>query len=334
MPDIGELVVGAWLSQVQGYDFVVYNQRPGRDLPESIAPKGLAGVSARLGELDVIGLNTPKRTSYLAECTTHLGGLLIGRNTDTAIAKLKNKFAVSSAYATVLEERTELQPTLAFWSPRVPRAISERKAELDTAAGRPIEMVTNELYAERVASLVEAASRRTTSTGNDFYRSLQLLAHLSRSPFIDLPIRTRKQIAEAAAEVPAVSLPELSWQEVQKLHGTQHGIRARRGAPTASILCNTNPDAPYPDRFIGPDVLRYVGQGRAGDQEMTRDNDSLRQAIERGTSIRVFEATAKNRFRDHGFWYGVGDPEFHIEPATGRRLVVFTLRRADEAGRE
>ena len=334
MPDIGELVVGAWLTQVQGYDFVVYNQRPGRDLPESFAPKGPAGVSARLGELDVIGLNTPKRASYLAECTTHLGGLLIGGSTDTAIAKLTNKFAVSSAYATVLEDRTELQPTLAFWSPRVPRAITARKSELDDAAGRPIEMVTNERYAERVISLVEAASQRTTSTGNDFYRSLQLLTHLTRSPFVELPARTRKQIAEAVAEAPSLSESELSWQEVQKIHGTQHGIRARRGGQSASIICNTNPDAPYPDRFIGPDVLRYVGQGRGANQEMSGDNESLRQAIERGTSIRVFEAIAKNRFRDHGYWYGVGEPEFHIEPATGRRLVVFTLRRTDEAGRE
>jgi hypothetical protein len=259
------------------------------------------------------------------------GGLLIGGSTDTAIAKLKNKFAVSSAYATVLEDRTELKPTLAFWSPRVPRAITARKGELDDAAGRPIEMVTNELYAERVTSIVEAASQRTTSTGNDFYRSLQLLTHLTQSPFIDLPSGTRKQIAEAVAEAPLLAEPELSWEEVQKIHGTQHGIRARRGGTTASIICNTNPDAPYPDRFISHDVLRYVGQGRRSDQEMRGDNESLRQAIERGTSIRVFEAIAKNRFRDHGFWYGVGDPEFHIEPTTGRRLVVFTLRRLDEA---
>jgi hypothetical protein len=67
---------------------------------------------------------------------------------------------------------------------------------------------------------------------------------------------------------------------------------------------------------------------------MSRDNESLRQAIERGTRIRVFEAIAKNRFRDHLYWFGDGEPEFHIEPATGRRLVVFTLRRADVLGRE
>ncbi|MBA3778836.1 MAG: hypothetical protein H0X16_05995 [Chloroflexi bacterium] len=72
MPDIGELVVGAWLTEVKRFDFVVYNQRPGRDLPDNIAPIGSEGVSARLGELDVIGFQTADRTSYLAECTTHL----------------------------------------------------------------------------------------------------------------------------------------------------------------------------------------------------------------------------------------------------------------------
>lgn len=70
MPDIGELVVGAWLTQVKGYDFVVYNHRPGAELPPELTPKGLAGVSARLGELDVLGLNTRERGAYMAECTT------------------------------------------------------------------------------------------------------------------------------------------------------------------------------------------------------------------------------------------------------------------------
>src|SRR5687768_6335925 len=114
MPDIGELVVGAWLTQVEGYDFVVYNQRPGRELPEEVAPKGLAGVSARLGELDVIGLHTPHRESYIAECTTHLEGLLYGSGAEDSLQKLKRKFLVSAAYANLLQHRTELNPKLAF----------------------------------------------------------------------------------------------------------------------------------------------------------------------------------------------------------------------------
>jgi hypothetical protein len=327
VPDIGELVVGAWLTQVEGYDFVVYNQRPGRDLPESVAPKGLAGVSARLGELDVIGLHTPKRESYLAECTTHLGGLLYTGGSDASVEKLKRKFALSSAYAQVLEDRTELKPKLALWSPKVPKAVIDRVREVEDAAKRPIEVVANDFYSHRISQLIDAAGRRTTGTGNDFYRTLQLLTHLSRSPFVDVPRSTQRRVAEAAAEAVSGAPPILPWSEVVKVHLTQAGIRAPRGGSEASIICNTGAHGPYPDRFLGPGVLHYVGRGLEGDQELDRDNESLRQAVERGVPIRVFEQLAKNKYVDHGVWEGVGEPLWHHEAGSNRRLVVFTLRR-------
>ncbi|MBA3778834.1 MAG: hypothetical protein H0X16_05985 [Chloroflexi bacterium] len=80
---------------------------------------------------------------------------------------------------------------------------------------------------------------------------------------------------------------------------------------------------------MGEDVLRYVGRGRDGDQALDGDNESLRQAIERGLQIRVFEAVAKNKYLDHGYWFGEGDPEWVLEPESGRKLVVFVLRRAE-----
>ena len=326
MPDIGELVVGAWLTQVQGYDFVVYNQRPGRDLPEHIAPKGLAGVSARLGELDVIGLHTPQQQSYLAECTTHLNGLLYTGGPDASMRKLTRKFQLSSAYANMLEERTHLKPALALWSPKVPRAVVERMPKLAEDVGRPVELVANDEYAERIGQLVEAATQRTTGTGNDFYRTLQLLTHLSKSPLADLPKGTRKRIKDAVADV-VPDAPELPWSEVIKVHRTRAGIRAPRNGAEASIICNTGAHGPYPDRFLGPDVLHYVGRGLEGDQELDRDNESLRQAIERGVPIHVFEQVAKNRYLDHGMWMGLGEPLWHLDAASTRRLIVFTLRR-------
>lgn len=331
MPDIGELVVGAWLTEVEGYDFVVYNQRPGRHLPESVAPKGLAGVSARLSELDVIGLHTLKRQSYLAECTTHLGGLLMSGGPEGAISKLKRKFQVSSAYASVMEKQTDLKPKLGLWSPRVPQAIVNRMGELEEAAGRPIELVANVQYSDCIRRLVDAASQRTTGTGNDFYRTLQLLTHITISPFVDLPKPTKKRVAEAAAEF-AVDLPILPWSEVVKVHKTQAGIRAPRGAREASLICNTSARGSYPDRFLGPDVLHYVGRGLEGDQELDRDNESLRQAVERGSPIRVFEKLGTNRYLDHGYWEGVGEPLWHLEQGTKRRLIVFSLRRLDVTG--
>lgn len=326
MPDIGELVVGAWLTQVQGYDFVVYNQRPGRDLPESIAPKGASGVSARLAELDVIGLHTPNRESYLAECTTHLDGLLYGGGADGSVKKLTQKFSVSAAYATVLEARTELRAKLALWSPKVPKSVIDRMPEVEAAAGRPIDVVVNDAYSDRITQLVDVASQGTTGTGNDFYRTLQLLTHLSRSPFVDLPKRIEKRVREASAEVEA-SMPVLDWNTVVKVHRTQAGIRAPRGGTEASIICNTGSHAPYPDKFLGPDVLHYVGRGIEGDQALDGDNESLRQAVGRGIPVRVFEQLGKNRYLDHGIWEGVGDPLWHLDATRARRLIVFTLRR-------
>lgn len=326
--------MGAWLTEVQNYDFVVYNQRPGRDLDADIAPKGLAGVSARLGELDVLAMHTRDRRAYLAECTTHLGGLQIGTGTDDAIKKLGNKLRVAGAYAKGLEQRTGLQPTLSVWSPKVSKGVVDRRAELEEKAGSKIEIVVNDAYAARVAELVEAATKRTTTTGNDVYRTLQLLTHLTRSPFLDLPTETRKKVSEAVEElIEQPDAQELSWREVVAVHRTQRGIHAPRGGSEASVICNTGPHAPYPDRFVGPDVLRYVGRGQEGDQALEGDNESLRQAIERGLPIRVFEAVGRNRYLDHGLWMGVGEPEWHLEPKTGRRLVVFVLRGLSEGGR-
>ena len=90
------------------------------------------------------------------------------------------------------------------------------------------------------------------------------------------------------------------WSEVVKVHRTRAGIRAPRGGSAASIICNTGAHAPYPDRFLGPDVLRYVGRGLEGDQALDRDNESLCRAIERGVPIRVFEQLGKNQYVDHG----------------------------------
>ena len=330
MPDIGELVVGAWLTQVERYDFVVYNQRPGRELPEEIAPKGLAGVSARLGELDVIGLSLADRESYLAEVTTHLDGLLYGSGAESSMQKLKNKFVVSSAYANLLQQRTQLTAKLAFWSPKVPKWLIDRRLELEGAVGRSVEMVVNDVYTDRVNQIIDKASRRTTVTGNDFYRTLQLLTHLSRS--VDLPSRTRKRVAEVAADLLPTGLvatgPIIPWSEVVKVHKTRAGIRAPRGGKEASIICNTGAHAPYPDRFLGSDVLHYVGRGLEGDQALDRDNESLRVAVERGVPIHVFEQLGKNQYLDHGIWHGVGEPLWWLDPASNRRLVVFTLRRA------
>ena len=64
--EIGEYIVGAYLKQKCGCDFVDYNVRP--------PGGGLEG----LAELDVVGLNFEKGQAFLCEVTTHLHGLRYG----------------------------------------------------------------------------------------------------------------------------------------------------------------------------------------------------------------------------------------------------------------
>ena len=64
--EVGELVVGAYLKEVLGCDFVDYNVR---------AP---GGGRAGQPEFDVLGLHFGDRTAYLCEVATHLGGLNYG----------------------------------------------------------------------------------------------------------------------------------------------------------------------------------------------------------------------------------------------------------------
>jgi hypothetical protein len=143
---------------------------------------------------------------------------------------------------------------------------------------------------------------------------------------VDLPSPIEKRVRGATAEVEA-SMPVIDWNAVVKVHRTQAGIRAPRGGTEASIICNTGPRGPYPDRFLGSDVLHYVGRGFEGDQALDGDNESLRQAVERGVPVHVFEQLAKNKYLDHGMWEGVGDPLWHLDATRNRRLIVFTLRR-------
>ncbi len=155
------------------------------------------------------------------------------------MAKLKRKLKLSSGYSTIIKTRTALEPEIALWSPVVPRAILDRRSELDDAVDGQLDLVANETYTERVVELIGLATQRSTGTGNDFYRTLQLLTNLKNSPLVELPSKAKHQIAEAARELEAVGPPTLTWAEVQKIHRTQAGIRAPRGGSQASIICNT-----------------------------------------------------------------------------------------------
>jgi hypothetical protein len=79
--EMSEYLVGAYLKLVLGCSVVDYNARP--------PGGGLEG----LGELDVIGFDFANRKAYFCEVTTHLDGLLIGKDGAATMTKLESPSA-------------------------------------------------------------------------------------------------------------------------------------------------------------------------------------------------------------------------------------------------
>jgi hypothetical protein len=158
--EMGEYLVGAYLTQRLQCDFVGYNVRP----PE----EGLEG----LAEIDVVGLKFGDRAAYLCEVTTHLGGLLYGTY-ETTITRIQEKFNRQKRYARKhLRDFTDIH--FMFWSPVVPEGgLTERLSKMGG-----LEVVINQAYTRCVRELEEAARATTRDTGNPVFRVLQLLEHL------------------------------------------------------------------------------------------------------------------------------------------------------------
>ena len=158
--EIGEYIVGAYLKQKCGCDFVDYNVRP--------PGGGLEG----LAELDVVGLNFEKGQAFLCEVTTHLHGLRYGSYQES-VEKVRDKLKRQKIYAKKYLSRFRTIRYM-FWSPVVP------KGKLTDALGRidGLELVINERYTECVNELRKLAQDTEHDTGNPFFRALQILEHL------------------------------------------------------------------------------------------------------------------------------------------------------------
>lgn len=158
--ELGEYLVGAYLSQRLDCDFVGYNIRP--------RVTGLKG----LAELDVVGLRHKDTTAFLCEVTTHLDGLQYGTYA-TTISKVRDKHERQKLYAQQhLKEFKKVQ--FMFWSPVV------RNGIITTALSQieGLELIINHDYADRIKELQDSAGTTTRDTGNPAFRFLQILAHL------------------------------------------------------------------------------------------------------------------------------------------------------------
>ena len=154
MTEIGEELVGAYLTEIKACDYVMYGVR-------STVP-GVEG----LNELDVVGLNLENRDAYLCEVTTHLGGM-----DWSAIRRVPKKHEFQKLYAKkYLRDFRHIEFSL--WSPRV---VGKK---VDAIRIKGLELVINEEFTKRMNELTARAKKDHHPTNNTAYRLIQILENL------------------------------------------------------------------------------------------------------------------------------------------------------------
>lgn len=133
----------------------------------------------------------------------------------------------------------------------------------------------------------------------------------------------------------------------------QGGIAPSRGTP--NVLLFTDPSrghkVGYFDGWGQDGFYHYTGQGQSGDQKMTSGNRAIRDHVQDGRSLRLFESVARSTVRYVGEfvidtddpWYTADAPDidddirsvimFRLSPVTGTRslgaALPFTPPRAE-----
>lgn len=120
---------------------------------------------------------------WLCEVSTHLDGLLYGNSSADTLAKVRQKVERAVDFAERMfpgqERRFEV------WAPKASRSLVEGFDALATELARAettVDFVVNESYTKRVQELITRARSTTSATGEPFYRTLQILTHLSGGP--------------------------------------------------------------------------------------------------------------------------------------------------------
>lgn len=167
--DIGESLVGAYLRHIVGCQVVVYN----------------SFFADRQGEIDVVGLeHGERRTAWLCEVTTHIGGMDLRRGSSTAEQILVNKLERLVDFAT--ETFPDDHHRFEWWSPRVASGLAETMISLEAeweARERDLRFVINQAYTARIRELVEHAAEYPSTTNEPAYRMLQVLTRLRGGDF-------------------------------------------------------------------------------------------------------------------------------------------------------
>lgn len=176
MAEVGEQIVGGYLSAVEGCDLVEYNI-PLRDAEGK-------------GEIDVVGINLKKKTAYFCEVTTHTGGMQYVRGKRPAnVPVLTAKFEKDIAYAK--KYFSGFKKVFMYWSPIVKATGEQSKYKpfddlkavhdhIKKKLGVEIRMIYNQEYLDHLNRLKDYASRLGEKSNNFPIRFLQIQGKLER----------------------------------------------------------------------------------------------------------------------------------------------------------
>jgi len=113
--------------------------------------------------------------------------------------------------------------------------------------------------------------------------------------------------------------------------GIRGGIRYSKKTNTLVIIVDHTKGL-YADQWIDEQTIAYVGAGRKGHQELTRMNKVLAEAMERGTTIHLFEVFEKGRYFYQGQAELAGAPYDgwqKDEEGNWREVWIFPLKLID-----
>jgi hypothetical protein len=164
--DIGDDLVGAYLSKVLGCPIVQFNVRTG----------------VNQAEIDVVGLqmvDASVSAVWCCEVSTHTSGL--GGYRGQAARKIATKLASVRQYAEATYPGVPLR--VEVWSPKVTPGML---AKLDAVWAEHPEarLVANDEYAARVRELSSLARQQSAYSDSPSFRLLQILTRLPSNPLV------------------------------------------------------------------------------------------------------------------------------------------------------
>lgn len=176
MENPGEHLVGQYLHEIKKCDFVEYNLH----------------TTHMQGEIDVVGIDSSKKTVYICEVATHLvGGLQYTKGSQPDnVNRFVKKFTKNIQYAN--ENFKGFKKVFMLWTPiiRIPRThntkhnqlrdIQEIVHKIKKTTGVEIQTIYNADFLKVIQELRDVASQTTQAMNSPIMRFLQIEESLKK----------------------------------------------------------------------------------------------------------------------------------------------------------